>query len=294
MPHLSYSALTRWCKCPYNHKIHYIDGIKLFTGNIHTAFGSAIHSTNEKILHENIPLKELDEKKNYIDKYFKKVFQEEIDSLPDEEKLKLENEYKELYKNCLDRGTQLAILAIKELHKKFPGFKVISVEEEIVEPITEFIGCNKEYRGFVDNANYDFKGFKDLVLETPDKKRKILDWKVTSWGWKPDKKADKMVTYQLTFYKHFHSLMHDKDLSDIEVYFGLIKRDAFDKDGNPKKDVIEIFEVKCGPRKIKNALNVLNQAVYNIEKKNFVKNKLSCSQCEFNFTKYCDSHKRRN
>ena len=55
----------------------------------------------------------------------------------------------------------------------------------------------------------------------------------------------------------------------------------------PKKNKIEIFRVSSGPRKIKNALNILNKAVYNINNKNHPKNLLKCAKCEFNKTNWC-------
>jgi len=66
----------------------------------------------------------------------------------------------------------------------------------------------------------------------------------------------------------------------VETYFGLLKRTA-------KKNKIEIFRVSSGPRKIKNALNILNQAVYNIHNSNHPKNRLKCTKCEFNKTEWC-------
>jgi tRNA threonylcarbamoyladenosine modification (KEOPS) complex Cgi121 subunit len=66
----------------------------------------------------------------------------------------------------------------------------------------------------------------------------------------------------------------------IETHFALLKRTA-------KKNKVEIFRVTSGDKKINNALNILDKCVTNVENKNFIKNKLSCSQCEFNKTVYC-------
>ena len=48
--HISFSELKNWNDCPYKHKLIYIDKIKEFVGNEHTAFGHAIHDTCEKKL----------------------------------------------------------------------------------------------------------------------------------------------------------------------------------------------------------------------------------------------------
>ena len=66
----------------------------------------------------------------------------------------------------------------------------------------------------------------------------------------------------------------------IETHFALLKRTA-------KKDRVEIFRVTSGPRKTQNALKFLEKAIYNIEKKNFIKNRLACRKCEFYKTEHC-------
>jgi 2C-methyl-D-erythritol 2,4-cyclodiphosphate synthase len=66
----------------------------------------------------------------------------------------------------------------------------------------------------------------------------------------------------------------------IETYFALLKRTA-------KSDRVEIFRVTSGKIKTQNALKFLEKAIYNIEKKNFIKNRLACSRCEFHKTEHC-------
>ena len=89
-----------------------------------------------------------------------------------------------------------------------------------------------------------------------------------------------MTTYQLTFYKHYYAKKHNIDVKDIETHFALLKRTA-------KKDHVEIFRVTSGARKTENALNLMAKALYNIGKKKFIKNRLSCNRCEFYKTSYC-------
>jgi len=120
----------------------------------------------------------------------------------------------------------------------------------------------------------------DLVIKTPDGKHHIIDWKSCSWGWDIKRKTDRITTYQLTYYKNFFCAKHQIDPVKVETYFGLLKRTA-------TKNKIEFYRVSSGPRKIKNALNILNKAVYNIHKNNHPKNRLKCSKCEFNQTEWC-------
>ena len=72
MPHISFSAIKNWDFCPYYHKLTFIDKIKIFEGNIYTAFGTALHSTCEKV-----SVNELIEPSDY----FSDCFTEEINNL---------------------------------------------------------------------------------------------------------------------------------------------------------------------------------------------------------------------
>mgnify|MGYP003111002710 CR=1 FL=1 len=257
MSHISYSAFKIWNECPHKHKLSYIDRIKGFEGNEYTAFGSAIHSVCENaLINEN-----LDEKA-----HFQEQFLEELKSLPEEVRANLN---KSLVNDMRTQGDILAPLAIPFLKEFFGDFEVVSVEEQLFETI--------------DN-DFDFKGFIDLVVKTPDGKYHILDWKTCSWGWKPKRKSDAMTTYQLTFYKNYFAQKHNIDPKNIETYFALLKRTA-------KKDNVEIFRVTSGPKKTKNALNLLNKALHNIKKDFHPKNRSACQtpfgMCEFYNTEHC-------
>jgi ATP-dependent exoDNAse (exonuclease V) beta subunit len=260
MPHISFSALKIWKECPYKHKIQYIDKIKKFKGNSYTAFGTAMHEICEEVLLERCTLNESAEK-------FKRAFIREFKLLPKE---MVVNADKKLILDMVEQGRELAPLAIPALADHFGEFEIISSEEEIYEPIPEF-----------EKEDMDFKGFVDLILKTPDGKYHIIDWKTCSWGWDSQKRTEPMTNYQLTLYKHYICLKHDLEPKDVETYFALLKRTA-------KKNKVEIFRVTSGERKTENALNLLNKALYNITSKNYVKNRLSCSNCEFYKTKHCN------
>ena len=104
-----------------------------------------------------------------------------------------------------------------------------------------------------DINKYDFKGFIDLVIKTKDGKYHIIDWKTCTWGWDSRKKNDSLINYQLVLYKN----------------------------------KVEIFRATSGNKKMQNAVNLLKKALYNIERKAFIKNRLSCKGCEFNKTSHC-------
>ena len=156
------------------------------------------------------------------------------------------------------------------LYDYFEEFEVLAVEMPLMEPID-------------GEEDYNFKGFIDAVVATPDGKVHIFDWKTCSWGWNAQKKNDKIVTYQLTLYKHFFCQKMNIDPKDVETHFALLKRTA-------KKRRAEFFRVTSGPKKTENALKLLNTALYNIKNKRYIKNRLSCTSgygCKFYNTEHC-------
>ena len=94
------------------------------------------------------------------------------------------------------------------------------------------------------------------------------------------KKADKMVVYQLIYYKHYYALKHGIDPNKIECHFGLLKRTA-------KRNEVEIFKVTSGKRRTENAMKLLVHALHNIDNKVYIKNRTSCGMCEFKGTVHC-------
>ena len=72
MPHISFSALKNWDFCPFYHKLTYVDRIRLFEGNVYTAFGTALHETCEKLT--------LKQTSDY-QKTFKEAFKSEVQKL---------------------------------------------------------------------------------------------------------------------------------------------------------------------------------------------------------------------
>mgnify|MGYP003110150919 CR=1 FL=1 len=263
MSHISYSELKEWTDCAWKHKLNYIEKIKQFKGNEHTSFGSALHTVCEVIVQKP------DEKD--LDILFEQEF---VKNLKKVKKADPNIEFSsDLVNSMRTQGKHIIQFILPSLKKYFGKFKLVSVEEQLYESIEN------------EKINKNFKGFVDLVIYTPDtKKFHIVDWKTCSWGWDSRKKSDKMITYQLTLYKYFWAKKHNKDHKEVMTHFALLKRTA-------NKNNVEIFKVTTGEKKIDNALKLLNKAVYNINKCNYVKNRLSCygkyGVCEYYKTKHC-------
>jgi ATP-dependent exoDNAse (exonuclease V) beta subunit len=252
--HISFSELKIWNECPFKHKLVYLEKVKEFKGNEHTAFGTAMHYVCENMFDQDSDLEAM----------FDSKFIEELTLLK-------EVDYElntSLVVSMRNQGKHMLSFILPHLKKTFPSFEVVSVEESLMEPLEK---------------DLSFKGYIDLVIKTPDDKYHVIDWKTCSWGWDTKRKTDRMTTYQLTLYKHFFAKKHSIDPKQIETHFALLKRTA-------KKNNVEIFRVTSGPKKIDNALKLLNKAVYNIKNKIFIKNRVSCTEgygCEFNNTKFC-------
>jgi len=252
MPHISYSELKDWKFCAHYHKLTRVDGIDGFTGNQYTAFGSAIHSVCEKKLLEE----------EVADDFFVEELKKNISELDTPVDKKIIHE-------MMKQGNGIIPEIDDALNDYFEEYEVLAVEMPLYEPIP--------------GEEHQFKGYIDAVVATPDGKVHIFDWKTCSWGWDSRKKSDKMVTYQLTLYKHFFCQKMNVDPKDVETHFALLKRTA-------KKNRVEFFRVTSGPKKTENALKLLNTALYNIKNQRYIKNKLSCTGgygCKFYKTEHC-------
>jgi len=249
--HISYSEFKVWNECPWRHKLNYLDNLSTFSGNEFTAFGTAVHEMCETMVQEE----EVKEPANL----FQQSFSKELKKLTTDLNKKLVVEMNV-------QGRTIAPAVLPALEKYFGRYEVVAAEESLYEPMA----------GFTKH----FKGFIDLVIKTEDGKYHIIDWKTCTWGWDARKRSEKLITYQLTFYKHYYIQKYNLDPKDVETHFALLKRTA-------KKDRIEIFRVTSGKRKTENALKSLNNTLYNIKNKTYIKNRLSCKYCEFYKTIHC-------
>jgi hypothetical protein len=262
MPHISFSELKEWTVCPWKHKLNYIDRIKQFKGNEYTTFGSALHTVCEHLVQNDI--QDYDPHASF-QKEFLQNLKNLKEAVPD-----IEFNSK-LVSDMRSQGDHIIQFILPSLTKTFGSFELIAVEEKLHESIPD--------------QDQNFKGFIDLVIYTPkDKKYHIIDWKTCSWGWDNRKKTEKMITYQLTLYKHFWCKKYNKDYGEVLTHFALLKRTA-------KKNNVEIFKVTNGAKKIDNALKLLTKALYNINKNINIKNRLSChgryGVCEYYKTEFC-------
>ena len=255
--HISFSELKIWNECAFKHKLVYIDEVKKFLGSEHTAFGTAMHYVCEVLMKDN-------SSKNLHD-VFEKKFLDELKFLK-ESKVEINSK---LIQDMRSQSKNIISFILPAVKKQFNNFSLISIEEKLFETI--------------EDNDQKFKGFVDLVIQTSDGVYHVIDWKTCSWGWDSRRKNDRMTSYQLTLYKHFFAKKHNVDASNVDTHFALLKRTA-------KTNNVEIFRVTSGPKKTQNAIKLLNQALYNINNRKYIKNRLSCTSgfgCEFYKTEHC-------
>lgn len=256
MPHVSYSEIRNWSECSWRHKLMYVDKIVTFQGTEHTCFGTAVHETIEKMLLENID-------KPYD--YFHETFSRELLEIGMKEDSQLASEMRQQVNGIFE----LVRPSLDEYFSSKGGWTVVSIEEALMEPITE-----SKIEGF------HFKGFIDAVLKDGEGHYHLIDWKTCSWGWNARKKSDIAYGRQLVYYKHFLAKKLNINPRAVSTHFGLIKRTA-------KKNRIELFRITSGERKTKNSLDFLDKALYNITNNRYLKNRLSCKYCPFHNTEHC-------
>jgi len=252
--YLSFSGIKDWDFCPHYYKLTRIDKVYKFNGNMHTAFGSAVHSALETLVSERNN-KDREYAVDISKKQFLTAFNNDI------ERLKLDPESKDI-KNMYSQADILLGGVLDFMKSRFGNYEVVAIEEELNE------GIDSEKYGDIK-----YKGYIDLVIRTKDGKIHIIDWKTCSWGWPWKKKSDPMTTYQLTYYKNFFAKKYGFDLKKVETCFILLKRTA-------KKDNIEVVRISSGEKKTENALKLLDTAIYNIDRGNHIKKKTSCHNCD--------------
>jgi len=110
--HISYSELKIFTECPYKWHLQYEKGLAGFTGNIYTAFGTAIHSVCEQSALGNLPDEDFAE-------HFDLVFLDELQKLDEKPQSKMIVEMREQSREIFHK-------VFPELQKLFPGYEVYS------------------------------------------------------------------------------------------------------------------------------------------------------------------------
>lgn len=256
-PHVSFSELKEWQDCSYRHKLRNIDKIDLFVASPILDFGTAVHASCEDFLKTRSMKPEI-----------------AINSLIEAfEKNKEISEYKQtLLETFKVEATAILTDVPQFLEENFPDWETVDAEHALYESIEK-------------HPIHAFKGFIDGIIKIKGKKGEdqywLLDWKTTAWGWTSEKKSDHKMQQQLIFYKNFWSKKTNIDAKHVRCGFVLLKRSA--KPGSH----CELVKVSIGDVTSERALKVLGNMISSVKRGVALKNRESCTYCQYKNTQYC-------
>jgi len=266
-PHISFSEVKIWKECSWRHKLMYVDKVDTFKPSPYLDFGTAVHEGCETLLET----RKVDKKKlfNDITDAWKKHRFDEPEWYE-----KMPKWYKHVPVEEWCRWAENMWAEVPDfLDETFPNWNAVKAEEYLYEEI--------------EGKDIKFKGFIDAVIKVPKKRGEgfnywILDWKTSqSYGWRRQKKQDLLMTAQLILYKHFWARKHSVPLKDVRCGFILLKRG-----GKPGR-ICELVTVSVGPKTLDRGIKLMNSMIASVYNKMFLKNRDSCTYCQFKNTEHC-------
>lgn len=209
---VSFSQYSTWKTCPQQYKLKYIDDKSLFSGNIYTLYGTALHETVQHYL--DVMYNQTKKKANDLD--LEALLQERLI-----ENFKLENEKfpdgkhictKEELEEFFYDGKLLLRWFKKNIARLFikRGRELVGIEV----PLEVQIRPNLVYKGYIDVI------IKDLF----DNTYIIIDLKTSTKSWTKWQKNDKVKATQLLLYKKYYSELFNVPIENITVEFHILKR----------------------------------------------------------------------
>ena len=269
---ISFSEFSTYLQCPHKWYLSYC--LKMPTDySEELIFGSAVHHTIEDILS-----KSYFQRQTSWEPLFKGHLKKELEGIKDEQFLK----------KFSDQGLPLiyvrkGVELIKRLDffNRFKEYRIVDIEHRLDNfPILE-----------VDDINFFFKGYIDLVLQhkkTDD--YVIIDWKTSGKEWDIMKKMkdDENLYAQLGLYKLFFAKKNHIPLSKIEGFYYNLPR------SNPKAQqkytgILNLSYLKFLFQKFQDICEEISEIdPYNLNKIKFISKKNYCHRCNFNTEKLCN------
>lgn len=262
---ISFSALQAYLDCPRMYKILYVLKQQKFVKNIWTVYGTLLHNSVQDVLLKKISAKDASIHFDKVWTRFCRLYAKQI---------------KKELKDGVD-PVDYKISACKAIENieqafldQFGPFKVVNVESWI--------------NGYCKSHPQRFAGKLDIAIQIEkDGTFVIADFKSCDSKFFFEKYMDKNKESQLVFYKNFYCKANNIDPKKLETYFITIEK-------NPKSKVpIGFIRVTSGNIKIGNCMNRLDEALININKRNFICNRTHCDKygekhmCPFYNTEFC-------
>jgi len=214
---VSYSQYATWRTCNHQWYLGYAQNNLVYSQNIHTVFGTAIHNTLQYYLEYayNISGKKADELD--LDSLFKEQLTETYKKGLEQNKgiqYSTPDELREFYQDGVEIIKAFKKDKVKWFGKR--GWRLIGCEIPIVYPIK-------------DKTNLYMKGYIDLVMYNEKYNTyHIFDFKTSYKGWGDKEKKNQTKLQQLLLYKKFYSELYGVDIEQISVEFIVLKRKVWD------------------------------------------------------------------
>ena len=269
-PHVSFSEVSIWKACSWRHKLLYLVGITEEVKSPYLTYGSLMHNAVEAFL--NGAPRDIEDVLAELRKSWEELGFDTADFIS-RQTLRSKAQGWNYNHDGVDAWCTSAQNCLEALpvflDTEFPGWKPVSAEYKLYEDI-EGVEFGK------------FKGFIDSVIELPNGKHVILDWKTAGpRGWSFDKRNDFLVQAQVILYKSYWMKITGKPSRDVKTAFVLLKRNS------KVKSAIGIVEVGSGPKMVEDASKLVISMIKSMQRGFAIKNRYSCTYCEFKDTEHC-------
>ena len=281
MKSISHSQFTAYNECNLKWKLRYIDKLSLSGGNIHTLFGSAMHTVLQEYLTTMYNKSIVEAEKLKLDVMLKEQMIKEFNTIRARWKI-IPCEQKDMVEFYQD-GVEIIKHFRKHRNKYFmkKNYELIGVEVPIFMNIQEGV---------------QLKSFLDVVIRNKVSGRiTIIDLKTATRGWWDYQKKDFYKKSQLLMYKQFYSDKFNVSLDKIDVYFLILKRKIAKKSDFPISR-LQKFEPAHGKPSVNKTMKAFHEfrelifdskGEYRTNRDYAAKPGSACKFCEFYDTEHC-------
>jgi len=281
MKSISHSQFTAYNECNLKWKLRYIDKLSLSGGNIHTLFGSAMHTVLQEYLTTMYNKSIVEAEKLKLDVMLKEQMIKEFNIIRARWKI-IPCEQKDMVEFYQD-GVEIIKHFRKHRNKYFmkKNYELVGVEVPIFMNIQEGV---------------QLKSFLDVVIRNKVSGRiTIIDLKTATRGWWDYQKKDFYKKSQLLMYKQFYSDKFDVSLDKIDVYFLILKRKIAKKSDFPISR-LQKFEPAHGKPSVNKTMKAFHEfrelifdskGEYRTNRDYAAKPGSACKFCEFYDTEHC-------
>ena len=281
MGHVSHSQFVSYSECNLKWKLRYIDKLGTFTGNIHTLFGTSMHTVIQEYLTVMYGTSIIAADKLNMESRLKEEMMSEFTKIKENQETLpcSQDDMIEFYQDGL---------AILEHFRKHRGKYFMKKNYELVGielPITMEL-----------QENVELKSFLDVVIRNKISGRiTIIDLKTSTRSWTNYHKKNFYKKAQLLIYKQFYSEKFNVPLDKITVEFLILKRKIAKQSDFPisRLQRFEPSNGKVSVNKTMKAFTEFREAIYDEEGNHKIDRDYNaspgsaCKFCEFVKTEHC-------